>query len=246
MDMLIDLGLGCISSKFPDKCDLKAKRYSRLKEPFQQSDSHSETMQVGADKASVQTNSKHSDSTSSPAATTLSVINDTKDLLAAVYMQRDAVTATESNDIAGSNNNNNTSQSSISADPGETLSPIITSALSQSEGKHNTQIPRSVTAQTPSITDLTPVEEPQMACPIYRLKDFENESSIVVEVELPGVSSAAEIDADIEPSQLEISVLESFYLFLPLPHDVDPDACTAKFCKATSTLTLRLPYNLPI
>ena len=74
------------------------------------------------------------------------------------------------------------------------------------------------------------------------MRNSPDEASVVLEVELPGVASAAEIDVDIDEDTVELCVPERHQLSVSLPEPVDPDAAKARFVKATSTLVLTLPH----
>eukprot|EP00051_Salpingoeca_urceolata_P011887 m.147821 g.147821 ORF g.147821 m.147821 type:complete len:424 (-) comp17297_c0_seq1:70-1341(-) len=65
-------------------------------------------------------------------------------------------------------------------------------------------------------------------------------ATVMVTVELPGVASAQDVDVDVTPESLELTVPGLYHLSLTLPHTVDDDAVSAKFVKRRQRLTLTM------
>jgi hypothetical protein len=68
---------------------------------------------------------------------------------------------------------------------------------------------------------------------------------LVVRVDLPGVTCAADIDADISSTQLELLVPGKYRLLLQLPHAVDDSSSRARFHKDSQQLQLTLAVVPP-
>lgn len=68
---------------------------------------------------------------------------------------------------------------------------------------------------------------------------------LVVEIDLPLVNSASQVDLDVTEKTLELTSPSpvAYYLHVPLPHEVDSDEAKAKFDVGTRKLTVTLPVK---
>lgn len=89
---------------------------------------------------------------------------------------------------------------------------------------------------------IAPMEPVQVATPDHTLSTSADGQSYILEVQLPDVSSVAEIDLDVLARRIELKVLDTYALSLDLPRPIDETAAGAKFIKAKSTLKLTLPF----
>ncbi|KAI8999528.1 pre-RNA processing PIH1/Nop17-domain-containing protein [Gaertneriomyces semiglobifer] len=65
--------------------------------------------------------------------------------------------------------------------------------------------------------------------------------ALTVKVQLPGVSSASQVDLDIDQKKMSVLVTGRYRLLLELPLPVNPDKGDAKFNKAAQELSIELP-----
>lgn len=77
--------------------------------------------------------------------------------------------------------------------------------------------------------------------PAYKLT--ERKGSLEIEIELPQVESAADIDAYAECQQLEVAVEGLYFLRLPLDTQVKEEDLACKWSKRARTLTITLPIT---
>eukprot|EP00921_Rhytidocystis_pertsovi_P015705 GHVQ01024936.1.p1 GENE.GHVQ01024936.1~~GHVQ01024936.1.p1 ORF type:complete len:691 (-),score=149.27 GHVQ01024936.1:440-2512(-) len=64
-----------------------------------------------------------------------------------------------------------------------------------------------------------------------------------IEIELPGIKRAIDIDTDIKDTNVEVVVTGQYSLSLPLPRAIVPHLASAKFNRSTSVLNLLLPLR---
>ncbi|KAJ3329779.1 Protein kintoun [Blyttiomyces sp. JEL0837] len=130
----------------------------------------------------------------------------------------------------------------------------------------STSKPPTTTAATPSSsliqeissTSTTPPSKPKLQTPNYTIlhsgnikyEQFLNTptktissrpDAIVVKIELPGISSAAEVELDVTTGMLELSVKERFDLKVKFPFEVDFEEGSARFDKGRGELVVTLP-----
>jgi len=96
--------------------------------------------------------------------------------------------------------------------------------------------------------DEVPLEETVAAAsnmPKYRMKVIKgediSEDMLEITVELPLLTSIADVDLDVEEDQLSLEASDVYSLKIDLSHRVDDDEVKARFDKASSTLVLLAP-----
>eukprot|EP00743_Colponemidia_sp_Colp-15_P005291 GILK01005690.1.p1 GENE.GILK01005690.1~~GILK01005690.1.p1 ORF type:complete len:360 (+),score=68.12 GILK01005690.1:42-1082(+) len=70
-----------------------------------------------------------------------------------------------------------------------------------------------------------------------------HQDRLTVAVLLPLIESAADVELDISPEHLKLSVTDIYSLSLPLPHPVDPNLSRAKWMKNKKTLCITIPLT---
>ncbi|KAL8585367.1 hypothetical protein ACOMHN_035565 [Nucella lapillus] len=84
-------------------------------------------------------------------------------------------------------------------------------------------------------------EEVRLRTPKHTLEKSSSEDCLVLQVELPGVTSVSQCELDISEDDVELYVEGKYELTVQLPSPIDDSEARAKFSKKHSALTLHMP-----